>query len=166
MVPLMVLLTALPTLTLGKEITSKTVLAPRDAKLCKPAPAPALIATADAKPTLTAETITYRVVIENPADRPIPICLMHFSVISAPLLMFSLNAASGLVEPPRLPEVYPIAGEKVPFETLTLPARTRLAIDATQPIPRTSYAAAKDLKLNWSIILNHEYRGGSIAVHP
>ncbi len=35
-----------------------------------------------------------------------------------------------------------------------------------QPIPRRTYANAKDLKLAWSVILNHEYRGGTIAVHP
>ena len=159
-----VLLTALQTLTLGREIALKTVLAPREAKVCKPAPS--LTVTPDAKPTSTASAISFRVTIENPTDKPIEICLMPFSVISSPLLMFSLRATSGLEDPPRLPEVYPITGEKIAFQIATLPAHTRVAVGATQPIPRPSYAKAKDLKLSWSLILNHDYRGGDIALHP
>jgi hypothetical protein len=164
MAPWFLLAAALPTLTLGKDLKPKTVMAPRDAKLCKPAPA--LITRGDDRASLTVDTVSYRVTVENPTAAPIKICLMHFSVVTGPLVMFSLSAASGLEEARRLPEVYPIPNEKVAFETLTLPAHTRLAVEGSQPIPRKSYAAAKDLKLSWSIILNHQYQNGSITVTP
>jgi hypothetical protein len=156
--------TALKTLTLGKDIAANRVMAPREAKLCQPVPV--LVITGADKPTVTPTSIDYQITVENPSEKPIEICFMHFSVVTAPIVMLALTADGGLVEPPRLPEVYPIADEKVAFEKLLLPARTRLAIDARIPIQRASYAKAKNLKLVWSVILNHEYHSGTIPVTP
>jgi hypothetical protein len=158
------LLATVPTLTLGKDLRTKTVMAERDAKLCKPAPA--LITKGDEKPVLAADGISYRVTVENPTDRPIEVCLSHFSSVLRPLMAVTLQASSGLEQGQRMPEVYPIPHEKVPFETLTLPAHTRLAIDQRTLIPRRSYEKAKDLKLKWSVIVNHESQSGSVALVP